>query len=98
MSNTQAIPPISTEATSAYAVRAVAGAEGQAKAEQQPPEAQSQPDLRLVIEEDKASGSFIYKTLDRSTGQVVQQYPREEVLRLRELPGYEPGDLTDSTS
>lgn len=55
-------------------------------------------DLRLVIEEDEASGSIVYKTLDRRTGEVVRQLPREEVLRLREQPGYEPGEIADSRS
>lgn len=55
-------------------------------------------DLRLVIEEDEATGRFIYKTLDRRTGEVVQQLPREDVLRLKDEPGYSPGDITDSTS
>ena len=40
-------------------------------------------ELRLVIEEDKSTGSYVYKTVDIRTGAVVQQIPREEVLRLR---------------
>lgn len=55
-------------------------------------------DLRLIIEEDEASGTIVYKTLDRRTGEVVQQLPREEVLRLKDEPGYSPGDIADSTS
>ena len=55
-------------------------------------------DYRLVIEQDKASGTFIYKTLDRRTGEVVQQFPREEVLRLHEDPGYAPGDVIETRS
>ena len=97
MSTTVAITAQTPEATGAYAVRNVAEAAAGPQAEEHPP-AIGQPDLRLVIEEDKSSGSFIYKTLDRRTGEIVQQYPREEVLRLRELPGYQPGDLTDSAS
>ena len=38
-------------------------------------------DLRLVIEEDRASGLFIYKTIDRCTGDVVLVLPREELIR-----------------
>lgn len=37
---------------------------------------------RLVIEEGPIAGSFIYKTLDRLTGEVIRQLPREEVVRL----------------
>jgi flagellar protein FlaG len=64
-----------------------------------PPEAAHQnADLRLVIEEDQVSGTFIYKTLDRRTGEVVKQLPREEVVRLRDTPEYEPGDVIDALS
>ncbi|HEX4710635.1 hypothetical protein [Phenylobacterium sp.] len=57
--------------------------------------AQSQDpvDLRLIIEEDKVSGSYIYKTIDRRTGEVVQQLPRDQVLKLRDALAYEAGDV-----
>jgi flagellar protein FlaG len=50
-------------------------------------------DLRLVIEEDKASGSYVYKTIDRLTGEVVQQLPRDEVLKLKDQAEYEAGNV-----
>ena len=50
-------------------------------------------DLRLVIEEDKASGSYVYKTIDWRTGDVVQQLPREEVLKLRDQAEYVAGKM-----
>jgi len=50
-------------------------------------------DLRLVIEEDKAAGTFVYKTVDWRTGEVVQQLPREQVLQLREIQNYAPGKV-----
>lgn len=65
----------------------------------QPPLASRQnADLRLIIEEDQATGTFVYKTLDRRTGEIVKQFPREQVMRLRETPGYEPGDVIDAQS
>jgi flagellar protein FlaG len=57
-----------------------------------------QPDLRLVIEEDKAAGSYVYKTVDPRTGQVISQIPREELLRMREADSYQPGSVIDSHS
>jgi len=64
-----------------------------------PPESAHQnADLRLVIEEDQVSGTFVYKTLDRRTGEVVKQLPREEVMRLKETPDYEAGDIIDALS
>jgi len=50
-------------------------------------------DMRLVIEEDKASNSYVYKTINRLTGEVIQQLPREQVLQLREQLDYEAGDM-----
>ena len=50
-------------------------------------------DTRLVIEEDKQTRTFIYKTLDRETGKVLQQFPREQVLRLHQDPEYTPGQV-----
>ena len=50
-------------------------------------------DMRLVIEEDKASGSYIYKTVDRRTGEVIQQLPRDQLLKLRDQLTYEAGDV-----
>ena len=50
-------------------------------------------DLRLVIEEDQASGTYVYKTFNRRTGEVVQQLPREQVLRLKDSAAYAAGGL-----
>ncbi|MFI4933099.1 MAG: hypothetical protein ACHP7N_00615 [Caulobacterales bacterium] len=57
-----------------------------------------QADLRLVIEEDKAAGSYIYKTVDPRTGKVISQVPREQVLQMRDAPVYSPGTVIDSHS
>jgi flagellar protein FlaG len=53
--------------------------------------APDQVDMRLVIELDKASGSYVYKTINRVTGEVVSQLPRDEVLRLKEEGAYAAG-------
>jgi flagellar protein FlaG len=50
-------------------------------------------DLRLQIEEDKAGGVYVYKIINRRTGEVVQQMPREEVLRLRDNTAYLAGGV-----
>ena len=52
---------------------------------------------RLIIEEGPGRG-FIYKTLDRVTGEVVRQFPRTEVLKLKENPGYAAGTVIDTTA
>jgi len=46
--------------------------------------ASDEAELRLVIEEDEASGAYVYKTVNRRTGEVVQQLPRPvELVRHR---------------
>ena len=50
-------------------------------------------EMRLVIEVDQASGSFVYKTINRLTGEVILQLPRAEVLKMREGPQYEAGSV-----
>jgi flagellar protein FlaG len=55
--------------------------------------ASDEADLRLVIEEDQAAGTYVYKTVNRRSGEVVQQIPQEEVLRLREDSAYLAGGV-----
>ena len=55
-------------------------------------------DLRLVIEDDKAAGSYVYVTINSVTGEVVSQVPREQLLKMREDPAYQPGSIVDSHS
>jgi flagellar protein FlaG len=50
-------------------------------------------DLRLTIEKDPASGIFIYTTVDRRTGDVVLQLPREEVVRMYAATDYAAGKI-----
>lgn len=51
-----------------------------AQLEQVAQEAFSGDNVKLSIEFDKASGLFVYRGLDRETGEVVREYPPEEVL------------------
>ena len=91
MSTTAAISAIGPELQSSVSARSPAE-EGEVQASG----GSSEPtfmDLRLVIEEDKAANSFVYKTVDMRTGQVIQQFPREELLRLKTDPAYQPGDV-----
>ena len=52
---------------------------------------------RLVIEQGPRAGSFVYKTLDRETGEVVRQLPSEEVLTLRQRDDYGVGAVINTT-
>ncbi len=54
-------------------------------------------DLRLVIEQGPRPGSFIYKTVNRITGEVIRQLPREDVVKLSSEEGYRSGRVADTT-
>ena len=58
-------------------------------------EAERQAQYRLVIEKAPGAG-FIYKTLDRVTGEIVKQFPRDEVIKLQESADYSAGRVIDT--
>ncbi|HRO31835.1 MAG TPA: flagellar protein FlaG [Brevundimonas sp.] len=60
-------------------------------------EAERAARYRLVIEEGPQKGSFVYKTLDRVTGEVVRQLPREDVVRMMDEGRYSAGTVIDTT-
>ena len=39
---------------------------------------------KLQIEQDKETGTFIYRSVDPETGEVLRQWPPEQLLELRE--------------
>ena len=53
-------------------------------------------DYRLIIEPAADGQGYIYKTLDRRTGEVVQQFPREKLVEMRQAGGYRAGQVIDS--
>ncbi len=61
-------------------------------------EAERAARYRLVIEEGPQAGSFIYKTMDRVTGEVVRQLPREQVIDLMQTAEYSAGSVIDTTA
>ncbi|WP_339915005.1 hypothetical protein [uncultured Brevundimonas sp.] len=52
---------------------------------------------RLVIEEGAREGQFIYKTLDRVTGEVVRQLPREQIVEFLKEGNYVEGAVIDTS-
>ncbi|MBN8529953.1 MAG: flagellar protein FlaG [Caulobacterales bacterium] len=61
-------------------------------------EAERAARYRLVIEEGPQKGSFVYKTLDRITGEVVRQLPREDVVRMMDEGRYSTGTVVDTSA
>lgn len=77
-------------------VRSVDAAPARSSQPPAPAPQQDQADLRLVIEEVGNTGSFVYKTVDRRTGVVVNQLPREEVVKLKESETYASGSVVQA--
>ena len=50
---------------------------------------------KLQIERDKTTGTFIYRSIDADTGQVIKQWPSEQLLALREYLTQMEGMLVD---
>lgn len=53
-------------------------------------------DYRLVIEKSAKTGSYIYKTLNSFTGEVVGQRPEEDVFKMAASSQYSPGLIVNA--
>ncbi|MFM8375318.1 MAG: flagellar protein FlaG [Phenylobacterium sp.] len=53
-------------------------------------------DLRLVIE--PRGSSYVYKTIDRRTGEIVSQYPMEEIVKMMSEQRYTAGVIIRATA
>ena len=53
-------------------------------------------DQRLVIREGTEDGLFVYTILDRASGQVMMQIPREDLAKYAARPDYEAGQVVDT--
>jgi flagellar protein FlaG len=62
-----------------------------------PTTASQDPDVRLVIQEGTMAGLFIYTIVDRASGQVMLQIPREDLAQLAARPDYEAGQVINTT-
>ena len=56
----------------------------------------SESQQRLVISEGVTTGVYVYTILDRVTGEVLVQIPREEVVRIAARPDYTAGQVLDT--
>jgi flagellar protein FlaG len=97
MSSTAPISGATPEVSPTSQTPAVTPA-GAGQSQTSPTQGDAQADLRLVIEDDKAAGSYVYVTINPVTGQVVSQVPREQLLKMREDPSYQPGSVVNSVS
>ena len=72
------------------------GQDGQSQS-RSAPDAERLARYRLVIEQGPRAGSFVYKTLDRETGEVVRQLPSEDLVKLRQSDDYGAGAVINTT-
>ena len=94
-SNAKRIGAIVSPVVAATASATASNEFSQERAEQKADDAAR---YRLIIEEGPTQGTFIYKTLDSTTGEVIRQFPREQVLRMAEKGGYAAGGLIDTSA
>jgi hypothetical protein len=53
-------------------------------------------DLRLLIERDGQGEYYVYKLVDRVTGKVVAERPRDQVAHLADGPEYRAGTVINT--
>ncbi|HTK36456.1 MAG TPA: hypothetical protein VL358_14385 [Caulobacteraceae bacterium] len=60
------------------------------------PAAPPDSDLRLLIEKDAEGADYVYKLIDRATGKVIAERPREQVAHLADGPEYRAGAVVNT--
>jgi uncharacterized FlaG/YvyC family protein len=53
------------------------------------------PNTKLRIDQDEETGRFIYQSIDKETGEVIRQFPAEELLRFVTLHRDAVGMIVD---
>lgn len=53
-------------------------------------------ELQLTIDKDPNTGGWVYKAVDRSTGEVVRQMPQESIQEMQRSDAYHAGSVIDS--
>jgi uncharacterized FlaG/YvyC family protein len=53
------------------------------------------PNSKLQIDQDKSSGTFIYRSVNPETGEIIRQWPPEKLLELRDYLREMEGMLVD---
>ncbi len=69
-----------------------------AKATRKPAAPEPQSNQRLEIQETEQVGVFVYTVIDRDTGRVLTQIPRETVAQLAQERTYSTGRVIKTTA
>jgi flagellar protein FlaG len=87
--------PVPPELSSGQQQAPPAAQKERAEASPAQPAPPASADLRLVIE--PRGSSYVYKTIDRRTGEIVSQYPMEEIVKMLSDQTYLPGVVIRAT-
>lgn len=52
--------------------------------------------LRLTVDKDPETGDWVYKAINRYTGEVVRQLPRQELLDMKRSGRYQAGTVINT--
>jgi hypothetical protein len=63
----------------------------------QPTGGELKPTTRLLIDQDKTTGVFIYRIVDAINGRVLAEIPRESIDQFKDSQDYTAGDLVSTT-
>ena len=53
-------------------------------------------ELQLTIDKDPNTGGWVYKAVDRYTGEVIRQMPQESIQEMQRSETYHAGSVIDS--
>jgi uncharacterized FlaG/YvyC family protein len=81
--------PVTTDSATAKSTQ-------QAASDSQSPAPQSANDIRLIIEKAAHAPEYVYKLVDATTGDVIVELPREQVVKAAESPNYTSGSVIDT--
>jgi flagellar protein FlaG len=54
------------------------------------------PNSRLLIVQDKTTGAYIYQSVDPETGEVINQYPPEQLVKMHDYLATMSGMIIDT--
>ncbi len=58
----------------------------------------STADTSLVIRYDKQAAEYVYMTVSKTSGEILNQWPSSQSLKLQSAPKYRPGALVQKTA
>jgi flagellar protein FlaG len=60
--------------------------------------AQAKPTTRLLIDQDKVTGVFVYRIVDSQTGNLLAEIPNEQIANLKNADDYVSGSVISTSA